>query len=139
MELRKWLQIFLLHLFSSAAKTSYWNKPKTLTFIHPAQPLHPRNPETFLWIAVVLIVCITRVAKAALDKALAENEDYDDITSGQLPVVVVADVTVDLKQPLILKIDPTEYNHEKWQSKLVVCNLSVKFHMPEFFWLSNAF
>lgn len=62
---------------------------------------------------MVLIVCITRVAKAALDKALAENEDYDDITSGQLPVVVVADVTVDLKQPLILKIDPTEYNHEK--------------------------
>lgn len=66
-----------------------------------------------LFVSVVLIVCITRVAKAALDKALAENEDYDDITSGQLPVVVVADVTVDLKQPLILKIDPTEYNHEK--------------------------
>lgn len=60
---------------------------------------------------MVLIICITRVAKAALDKALAENEDYDDITSGELPVV--ADFLVDLKQPLILKIDPIEDNHEK--------------------------
>uniref|UniRef100_A0A9I9CPI7 VTT domain-containing protein n=1 Tax=Cucumis melo TaxID=3656 RepID=A0A9I9CPI7_CUCME len=64
-----------------------------------------------LFVSVVLIICITRVAKAALDKALAENEDYDDITSGELPVV--ADFLVDLKQPLILKIDPIEDNHEK--------------------------
>lgn len=60
---------------------------------------------------MILIICITRVAKAALDKALAENEDYDDITSAQLPVV--ADAPVDLKQPLIIKIDSTEENHEK--------------------------
>lgn len=68
----------------------------------------------FFELAVVLIVCITRIAKSALEKALAENEDYDDyddIASAQLPVVAVA--PLDLKQPLIIKIEPTENSHEK--------------------------
>lgn len=56
---------------------------------------------------MVLIICITKVAKAALDKALAEKEDYDDVVSGQLLVV---EAPLDLKQPLIIKIDPTEDN-----------------------------
>ncbi|XP_023540130.1 uncharacterized protein LOC111800596 isoform X1 [Cucurbita pepo subsp. pepo] len=60
-----------------------------------------------LSISVVLIICITKVAKAALDKALAEKEDYDDVVSGQLLVV---EAPLDLKQPLIIKIDPTEDN-----------------------------
>ncbi|KAG7028927.1 hypothetical protein SDJN02_10110 [Cucurbita argyrosperma subsp. argyrosperma] len=63
-----------------------------------------------LSISVVLIICITKVAKAALDKALAEKEDYDDVVSGQLLVV---EAPLDLKQPLIIKIDPTEDNQEK--------------------------
>jgi len=64
---------------------------------------------------VVLIFCVTKVAKSALDKALAENEDLDFIlASSQL--TIVADIPVNLNQPLIIKIDPSEDKHEKWNS-----------------------
>lgn len=67
---------------------------------------------------MVLIICITRIAKAALDKALTENEVYDDIASARLPVV--ADAAVDLKQPLIIMINPAEdHNQEKCQGHVV--------------------
>jgi hypothetical protein len=47
-----------------------------------------------------------------LDKALAENEDLDFIlASSQL--TIVADIPVNLNQPLIIKIDPSEDKHEK--------------------------
>lgn len=63
-------------------------------------------------LAVVLMICVTRVAKAALDKALAENADLDgDIASPQLPIV--ADPDVNLHQPLIIKIDHPQDGHEK--------------------------
>ncbi|KAG6757053.1 hypothetical protein POTOM_037354 [Populus tomentosa] len=66
------------------------------------------NEETY----VVLIFCVTKVAKSALDKALAENEDLDFIlASSQL--TIVADIPVNLNQPLIIKIDPSEDKHEK--------------------------
>ena len=56
--------------------------------------------------------CVTKVAKSALDKALAENEDLDFIlASSQL--TIVADIPVNLNQPLIIKIDPSEDRHEK--------------------------
>lgn len=59
------------------------------------------------------MICVTRVAKAALDKALAENEDIDGITSSpDLPIV--AEPSADLNQPLIIKIDSSEDSHEKW-------------------------
>lgn len=62
--------------------------------------------------AVVLMICVTKVAKAALEKSLAENEDIDAmLPSAQLPVV--AEPTVDLNQPLIIKIDPSQEHHEK--------------------------
>lgn len=63
--------------------------------------------------AVVLIICVTKVAKSALDKALAENEDIDGVTSSpELPTV--AEQSSDhLNQPLIIKIDSNEDNHEK--------------------------
>ncbi|KAK7856007.1 uncharacterized protein LOC111992274 [Quercus suber] len=65
-----------------------------------------------LAVSVVLMVCVTKVAKAALEKALAENEDIDGVlASPQLPIV--AEPPVDLNQPLIIKIDPSEDNHEK--------------------------
>ncbi|XP_059632560.1 uncharacterized protein LOC132275165 [Cornus florida] len=65
-----------------------------------------------LVVSVVLMVCVTRVAKAALEKALAENEDVDSvINSPQLPVV--SDPPADLHQPLIIKIDPCQEHHEK--------------------------
>ncbi|KAK7245805.1 hypothetical protein RIF29_40656 [Crotalaria pallida] len=61
--------------------------------------------------AVVLMICVTKVAKSALDKALAENEDIDDITSSSaLPTV--AESSGDLNQPLVIKIDSAEDNHE---------------------------
>ncbi|CAA2938074.1 uncharacterized protein LOC111382143 [Olea europaea var. sylvestris] len=65
-----------------------------------------------LVVSVVLMICVTRVAKAALDKALAENADLDgDIASPQLPIV--ADPDVNLHQPLIIKIDHPQDGHEK--------------------------
>ncbi|CAA2978563.1 TVP38 TMEM64 family membrane slr0305-like [Olea europaea subsp. europaea] len=61
--------------------------------------------------SVVLIICVTRVAKAALEKALAENEDIEyDIASPQLPVL--ADSAVNLHDPLMVKIDTPQDHHE---------------------------
>lgn len=60
---------------------------------------------------MVLMICVTKVAKSALDKALAENEDIDGTSSPELPVV--AEPSSNLNQPLIIKIDSTEDNHEK--------------------------
>ncbi|KAL5852616.1 hypothetical protein ACOSQ3_007734 [Xanthoceras sorbifolium] len=67
-----------------------------------------------LIVSVILMVCVTKVAKAALEKALAENEDIDAVLGGpQLPIV--AEPVVDLSQPLIIKIDRAgnEDGHEK--------------------------
>ncbi|CAI9771011.1 unnamed protein product [Fraxinus pennsylvanica] len=63
-----------------------------------------------LVISVVLIICVTRVAKAALEKALAGNEDVDDIASPQLPIL--ADSAINLHDPLIIKIDTPQNHHE---------------------------
>ncbi|XXG79398.1 hypothetical protein AAC387_Pa09g0478 [Persea americana] len=57
-------------------------------------------------ISVVLMVCVTKVAKAALDKALAENMEVDGIlATPQLPIV--SEPPLDLHQPLIVKINPS--------------------------------
>ncbi|KAL2458607.1 SNARE associated Golgi protein family [Forsythia ovata] len=65
-----------------------------------------------LVVSVLLIICVTRVAKAALEKALAENEDIDgDISSPQLPVL--ADSAVNIHEPLIVKIDTPQDHHER--------------------------
>ena len=66
----------------------------------------------FPFFAVVLIYCVPKVAESALDKTLAENEDLDFIlASSQLPIL--ADTPVNLNQPLIIKIEPSEDKHEK--------------------------
>ncbi|CAN0886803.1 TVP38/TMEM64 family membrane protein slr0305 [Linum grandiflorum] len=49
-------------------------------------------------VSVVLMIMVTKVAKSALDKALAENDDITDSP-------VEADPFSDLNQPLIIKID----------------------------------
>ncbi|XP_039020799.1 TVP38/TMEM64 family membrane protein slr0305-like [Hibiscus syriacus] len=65
-----------------------------------------------LSVSVVLIICVTRVAKSALDKALAENEDIDSIVgSPQLPIV--GEAPGNLHEPLIIKIDRSDDTHEK--------------------------
>lgn len=57
------------------------------------------------------MVIVTRVAKTALDKALAENEASDgDPASRELPVA--ADSTANLHQPLIVKVDSPQDNQE---------------------------
>ncbi|EXB95829.1 hypothetical protein L484_010027 [Morus notabilis] len=64
-----------------------------------------------LVVSVVLMICVTRVAKAALEKALAENEGIESIIdSTEIPIV--AEPPVDLHQPLIIKIDSSEDRHE---------------------------
>lgn len=57
------------------------------------------------------MICVTKVAKSALDKALAENEDIDGTSSPELPIA--AEPSPDLNQPLIIKIDSAQDNHEK--------------------------
>ncbi|KAF5736821.1 transmembrane protein 64-like [Tripterygium wilfordii] len=65
-------------------------------------------------VSVILMFVVMRVAKTALDKALAENEDIDDISgfsaSPELPIV--AEPTADLNQPLIIRIDSSDVHHE---------------------------
>ncbi|XP_042030500.1 TVP38/TMEM64 family membrane protein slr0305-like [Salvia splendens] len=56
-----------------------------------------------LVVSVMLMVIVTRVAKAALEKALAENEDMD----GSDPVSPDLPVEGNLRQPLIVKVDST--------------------------------
>lgn len=61
-----------------------------------------------LVVSVVLMVWVTKVAKAALDKVLAENvEVAGSIASPQLPVT-----SVDLHRPLISKMDSTSCNNK---------------------------
>lgn len=75
-------------------------------------PFHAETHFLNRLLAVVLMICVARVAKVALDKALAENADLDsDIASPQLPIV--ADPDVNLHQPLIIKIDRPQESHEK--------------------------
>ncbi|XP_020228669.1 uncharacterized protein LOC109809700 [Cajanus cajan] len=65
-----------------------------------------------LVISVVLMIWVTKVAQAALDKSLAECEDMDGTASSpELPIVT--EPSVDLNQPLIIKTDQDEDNHEK--------------------------
>ncbi|CAN6481966.1 unnamed protein product [Victoria cruziana] len=64
-----------------------------------------------LVLSVILMICVTKVAKSSLDKALMENDTaVDVVASSQLPISV--DPSMDLHQPLIIKIDPTD-GHEK--------------------------
>ncbi|KAF4358897.1 hypothetical protein F8388_013701 [Cannabis sativa] len=57
---------------------------------------------------MVLMICVTRVAKAALDKALAENEDIDSILESPEDLPISAEPNTDLNQPLLIKIDHSE-------------------------------
>ncbi|PIN17371.1 hypothetical protein CDL12_09972 [Handroanthus impetiginosus] len=57
------------------------------------------------------MIIVTRVAKAALEKALAENEDLDgNVVPSEPPVLV--DSTANLRQPLIIKVDTPQESHQ---------------------------
>ncbi|KAL2339146.1 hypothetical protein Fmac_013592 [Flemingia macrophylla] len=61
---------------------------------------------------MVLMIWVTKVAKSALDNALAECEDMDGTESSpELPIAT--EPLVDLNQPLIVKIDQDEDNRGK--------------------------
>ncbi|CAL1411494.1 unnamed protein product [Linum trigynum] len=65
-----------------------------------------------LVVSVVMIFTVTKVAKSALDKALAECDEIDGSSaSPELPVVV--DPSSDLNQPLLIKIDTEDYIENK--------------------------
>ncbi|KAL5701717.1 hypothetical protein ACHQM5_027027 [Ranunculus cassubicifolius] len=64
-----------------------------------------------LVISVVLMICITKVAKSALDKALAENAELNGLDSEQLPITDSS--PSDLHRPLIIKIESLGNDHEK--------------------------
>ncbi|XP_042422810.1 transmembrane protein 64-like [Zingiber officinale] len=62
-------------------------------------------------VSAILLVCVTRVAKASLDKALAENTEVENLlVTTSLPVVSAA--SSDLRQPLVIQIDPSSDKHE---------------------------
>ncbi|KAM1042086.1 hypothetical protein ACFX2I_031135 [Malus domestica] len=55
-------------------------------------------------ISVILMACITKVAKASLDKAVAENAEIEGILSPSM-LSIGADSSLDLRKPLIVRID----------------------------------
>ncbi|GMJ01868.1 hypothetical protein like AT5G19070 [Hibiscus trionum] len=60
-----------------------------------------------LVVSVVLMICVTKVAKTALDKALAENEDVESIIGGSSPELpAFGEEPLDLHQPFTIKINP---------------------------------
>lgn len=62
-------------------------------------------------VSVILVFCITKIAKSSLNKALAENGDFEGLLdSPQLPIG--GQPSLDIKKPLIIKIDPCG-DHEK--------------------------
>lgn len=56
-------------------------------------------------ISVILMVYITKVAKASLDKALAENSDIEGIFGSEPRLPIVAEPPLDIQKPFIIKID----------------------------------
>ena len=64
-------------------------------------------------LAVLLMVCVTKVAKAALEKALAENEDIDGIVASPPSLPTVSIPSSDLQQPLVVKIDSTAQDNQE--------------------------
>ncbi|KAL6584540.1 hypothetical protein OROMI_003829 [Orobanche minor] len=60
--------------------------------------------------SLVLLICVTKVAKSAFDKALAEHADLHDSLGSEEPTK--RDHGVDLQQPLLIKIDSSD-SHQK--------------------------
>ncbi|KAL6578998.1 hypothetical protein OROMI_009214 [Orobanche minor] len=61
-------------------------------------------------ILMVLLICVTKVAKSAFDKALAEHDYIDNAVASEEPTE--RDHGVDLQQPLLIKIDSSD-SHKK--------------------------
>ncbi|GMP56587.1 hypothetical protein CsSME_00021013 [Camellia sinensis var. sinensis] len=87
--------------------------PVTLALVYIGTTLRDLSDAliiTGLVVSVVVLICVTKVAKDALERALAENEDIDSIAaSPELPVV--ADPTADLHQPLMITINQDDHEN----------------------------
>ncbi|KAL6586809.1 hypothetical protein OROMI_001797 [Orobanche minor] len=59
---------------------------------------------------MVYLICVTKVAKSAFDKALAEHDDIDNAVASEEPTE--RDHGVDLQQLLLIKIDSSD-SHKK--------------------------
>uniref|UniRef100_A0A5B6Z8U7 VTT domain-containing protein n=1 Tax=Davidia involucrata TaxID=16924 RepID=A0A5B6Z8U7_DAVIN len=57
-------------------------------------------------ISVIIMVYVTKVAKEALDEALAENAETEGILTSPQPSIV-AESPLDLQKPLVIKTDPS--------------------------------
>lgn len=75
-----------------------------VTHVHEFSPSRWMFLITSLVVSVILMVCVTKVAKNALDKALAENDDLDPLEVSSVPILTDA-LQSDLRQPLIVKVD----------------------------------
>ncbi|XP_010522704.1 PREDICTED: uncharacterized protein LOC104801224 [Tarenaya hassleriana] len=58
-------------------------------------------------LSVILIVCITRVAKSSLEIALSENLDLEGKTCPSSTLPMVAEPSMDLHTSLLIRIDPS--------------------------------
>ncbi|KAL5792969.1 hypothetical protein ACOSP7_001563 [Xanthoceras sorbifolium] len=63
--------------------------------------------------SVVLIVCVTKIAKASLDKELVANTDKGILASTPTMLPIVAESPLDLHNPLMINIDKIREDHEK--------------------------
>ncbi|GAU12008.1 hypothetical protein TSUD_196320 [Trifolium subterraneum] len=64
------------------------------------------------------MICVTKVAKSTLDKALAECEQDRDDTLSSSEQPMVAGHSVDLNEPLV-EIDQDQDNQQKQTTQLV--------------------
>ncbi|KHN03444.1 TVP38/TMEM64 family membrane protein, partial [Glycine soja] len=81
--------------------------PITLALVYVGTTFKDLSDVTRGW--MVLMIWVTKVAKSALDEALAECEDMNDTASSpELPIVT--ETLVDLNQPLINKTNQDEDN-----------------------------
>ncbi|XP_010546832.1 PREDICTED: uncharacterized protein LOC104818792, partial [Tarenaya hassleriana] len=76
--------------------------PITLALVYVGTTLKDLSDVTHGWSEfseslVILMICVTKVAKDALGKALAEHEETNGVAAG---------VPEDLNQPLLFKTDP---------------------------------
>ncbi|KAL1543205.1 TVP38/TMEM64 family membrane protein-like protein [Salvia divinorum] len=65
-----------------------------------------------LVMSVVLITCVARVAKAALEKALAETGECLEADAMSQSLPLTSSPSVNLHEPLIIKIETDQDNHE---------------------------
>jgi len=71
-----------------------------------AESLMLQVPSSICFFAVILMVCVTKVAKDALRKALAEHGgDMNEAVAALPELTVTDDALTDLNEPLLIKID----------------------------------